>query len=594
MKKVRSTRVSPRTGVSHRAIRFANIRVSATAAMTAALVFATGCADAPPPPDDGPTFPDTNRPDVRGTTGAVSSGHPLATAAGMDVLHRGGNAMDAAIAMAGVLAVVRPHMNGVGGDAFGLVYEAETGIVHALNGSGRSGSRATPDFFSEAGHDEVPEVGPMSVSVPGAVSAWETALQRFGTWSLRDVLSPAVHYARDGFPVSTRLASDFAAQGQALNEAGKALYLPGGTPPEVGSLLKNPALAATLERVAAQGSAGFYSGFVAERLVSFLDSAGGTLTREDLASHQSDWVEPIVQEALGYRIHAMPPNTQGMAQLAYAAMAGHHDLSSLGHNSPDYLHTMIELKKLAFADRNAWASDPEFTPIPLDRLLDGAYLAERATSFSDQAAGQVLPGIESTPPTPDGPLPDDTGDTVYLTVVDQWGNGVSWIQSLFHGFGSGLLEAETGVVLHNRGSLYTLAEGHPNIVAPRKRPYHTLSPLLALNLDGSLGFTLGTPGGDSQPQSLLQIMNNLILFGMTPQAAIEAPRFRSYPGLAVDVEDRMAEEVRQDLASRGHEVRVVHGWTAVFGGAQMILVDHSMGTLTVASDPRREAYGLAY
>ncbi len=581
-----------------------------------------GCA----PPSDDPdaadaadpattVFPATNRPDVRGTRGAVAAGHPLAAAAGIDVLRRGGNATDAALAMAGVLAVARPHMNGVGGDAFALFYDGESGEVHALNGSGRAGAKAEPSFFRDRGHDAVPETGPMSVSVPGAVAAWVDAHSRFGSLPLDELLAPAIDYAHDGFPVSTRLASDFEAQGSALNEPGKALYLPGGDAPPVGSLLRNPALAATLRAVAEGGRTAFYEGATAERLAAFVDSAGGALTADDFRSHESTWVEPLSGEYLGARLHVLPPNTQGIAQLALAGMAARRPLKEMGRNSAEYLHTLIELKKLAFADRDQWAADPDFAEIPVDDLLAPGYLADRAEQVDPGAAAVVVePGIRygAGGAAPSGESPrsalsagapagaraslvlDDGGDTVYLTAVDQWGNAVSWIQSLFHGFGSGLLEPVTGVVLHNRGSLHTLDEGHPNVVAPGKRPYHTLTPLLATSPDGALAFTLGTPGGDSQVQSLTQIVNNLRLFGMSPQAAVEAPRFRSYGGLAVAIEDRVDADVLAALAALGHEVQVVHGWTATFGGAQMIVIDHEHGTLTAAADPRREAYALAY
>lgn len=581
-----------------------------------------GCA----PPSDDPdaadgsdpaatVFPATNRPDVRGTRGAVAAGHPLAAAAGIDVLRRGGNATDAALAMAGVLAVARPHMNGVGGDAFALFYDGESGEVHALNGSGRAGAKAEPSFFRERGYDAVPETGPMSVSVPGAVAAWVDAHSRFGSLPLDELLAPAIDYAHDGFPVSTRLASDFEAQGSALNEPGKALYLPGGDAPPVGSLLRNPALAATLRAVAQGGRTAFYEGATAERLATFVDSAGGALTADDFRSHESTWVEPLSGEYLGARLHVLPPNTQGIAQLALAGMAARRPLKEMGRNSAEYLHTLIELKKLAFADRDQWAADPDFAEIPVDDLLAPGYLADRAEQVDPGAAAVVVePGIRygagRAAPSRESPRSalsagapagaraslalDDGGDTVYLTAVDQWGNAVSWIQSLFHGFGSGLLEPVTGVVLHNRGSLHTLDEGHPNVVAPSKRPYHTLTPLLATSPDGALAFTLGTPGGDSQVQSLTQIVNNLRLFGMSPQAAVEAPRFRSYGGLAVAIEDRVDADVLAALAALGHEVQVVHGWTATFGGAQMIVIDHEHGTLTAAADPRREAYALAY
>ena len=549
-------------------------------------------------------FPATNRPDVRGISGAVSAGHPLAAAAGHDVLRRGGNAIDAAIAMAGVLAVVRPHMNGVGGDAFALYYESATGQVHAMNGSGRAGALATPALFAERGLDEMPGNGPLSVSVPGAVASWMDALDRFGTLPRDELLAPAIRYARDGFPVSTRLASDIAASSRSLNDHARALYTPGGEPPPVGSLLRNPALAATLERIARDGRDGFYHGFVAERLAAFLEAEGGYVRGPDLAAHTTSWVEPLSGGFEGYTMLVMPPNTQGIAQLQLFEMATSFDLRAMGHNSAHYLHTLIEMKKLAFADRDQWAADPEFTDLPLDELLDPGYLASRAAMVDpDAAAASRSPGVPAdmlaasggsggSAATP-GTARDDSGDTVYLTAVDQWGNAVSWIQSLFAGFGSGLLEPETGIVLHNRGALFNLEPGHPNIVAPGKRPYHTLTPMLALHDDGSFAFTLGTPGGDSQPQSLLQIINNYLLFGMTPQAAIEAPRFRSYGGVRVDFEDRFASAVLGELGALGHEAGVVHGWTATFGGAHMIVRDRN-GTLTAASDPRREAYAIAY
>lgn len=557
------------------------------------LFLSAACGEAPPEVRDAaeaPVFPATNRPEVRGTRGAVSAGHPLAAQAGLQVLEEGGHAVDAAVAMAAVLAVVRPHMNGVGGDAFILFWDDEAGEVRALNGSGRAGALATPAWFAEEGFEEMPYTGPASVSVPGAVAAWVDAHEAYGRLPFARLLEPAIRYARDGFPVTTRLASDFASQGADLEGAAADLYLPGGAPPEPGTLLRNPALAGTLERIARDGKDGFYRGPVAERLAAFLEAEGGYLRAPDLAAHTSTWVEPLRATYQGYDFHAFPPNSQGIAQIQLFEMAGAHDLAALEHNSAEYLHTLIELKKLAFADRDRWSGDPERVELPLDSLTDAGYLAGRAGMVGADAAASREPGVGEPLPEPDET--DDSGDTVYLTAVDEDGNAVSWIQSLYAGFGSGLLEPETGVVLQNRGALFTLQQGHPNQVAPGHRPYHTLTPLLALR-DGDLGFTLGTPGGDSQPQSLLQIVNNFTLFGMTPQAAVEAPRFRSYDGLAVAVEDRIPAPVRQDLEDRGHEIRTVSGWTATFGGAHMILVEPGSGTLAVASDPRREAYGLA-
>ena len=542
-------------------------------------------------------FPAANRPDVRGVRGAVSSDHPLATAVGYEVLRRGGNAVDAAVAMAGVLAVVRPHMNGVGGDVFALFHDGRSGRVTALNGSGRAGALATPDFFRSEGRDGIPGSGAASVTVPGAVAAWVDALERFGSLPLAELLQPAIAYARDGFPVSSRLASDFAGSGETLEGASGDLYLPGGEPPAVGSLLRNRPLAETLERIASQGKAAFYRGEVADRMAAFLRAEGGHVTPADFASHASEWVEPLSGDYLGHRFHVLPPNAQGVAQLQQMEMSKSFDLKEMGHNTSSYLHTLIEVKKRAFADRDRWVADPAHAEIPLEALLDPAYLRRRAGEISpDRAAREVAPGV-GEPLRAQGPgeaeAPDDSGDTVYLTAVDQWGNAVSWIQSLFAGFGSGLLDPETGVLFHNRGALFVLTEGHPNRVSPGKRPYHTLTPLLAQR-DGRLAFTLGTPGGDSQTQSLLQIVHNLLVFAMTPQEAVEAPRYRSMGGLSVALEDRVPPGVREELEARGHRIRVVRGWTATFGGAQMILVDPMGGTLVAAADPRREAYALAY
>ena len=543
---------------------------------------------------EGIQFPSMNRPDVRGVNGALVSGHPLATAAGYEVLRAGGNAVDAAITMAGVLAVVRPHMNGVGGDAFGIFYDGETGEVIGMNGSGRAGALATPEFFDLAAQAEVPSSGPLSVSVPGAVAAWDDALSRFGTVSLSEALAPAIQYAREGFPVSTRLASDIAGASQHLNEAARELYLPVSSPEDVGSLLKNPALAKTLETIGLNGKDGFYQGAIADQITDFLEGQGGYLRNNDLREHETTWVTPLEGNYLDHRVLVLPPNTQGIAQLQLMEMAKAHELEEMGHNSQEYLHTLIELKKLAFADRDQWVTDPVFEEIPLSELLGSDYLRSRAALIGPMAAENVSAGIDPTSVLARSPGDvDDTGDTVYLAVVDQWGNAVSWIQSLFGSFGSGLLEPETGVVLQNRGALFTLNQSHPNVIAPGKRPYHTLTPTMGLNLDGSFSFSLGTPGGDSQVQSLVQILNNLFMFGMTPQEAIEAPRFRSYEDLRVAFEDRFPSQILEGLVGQGHFPTVVNGWTATFGGAQMIFFEDS-GTLTAAADPRREAYALAY
>ena len=536
-----------------------------------------------------------NRPDVRGQIGAVSAGHPLAAQAGLRVLQDGGNATDAIIAMAGVLAVVRPHMNGIGGDAFGIFYNGETGEVTALNASGRSGALATPEFFAVAELDRIPSIGPLSVSVPGAVAGWIDAHDRYGSMNFAELLSTGIDYARNGFAVSSRLAQDFEEQGQNLNDAGRDLYLPNSNPPKVGSLLRNPQLANSLEIVADQGKEGFYNGSIAQKLSAFITEQGGYLRQGDFASHSSTWVTPLRGDYLNHEFVVMPPNTQGVTQLALFEMAKSHDLASMTQNSADYLHTLVELKKLAFADRDRWVADPNSANVPVDQLLDADYLKNRAQLINmSVAAESAEPGFgDEILAEPNGNR-SDAGDTVFITAVDQWGNAVSWIQSNFAGFGSGLLDEATGILLHNRGALFTLETGHPNQVAPDKRPYHTLSPTMALYPSGEFAFTLGTPGGDSQTQTILQITHNMLVFGMTPQQAIEAPRFRSLSGLRLAIEDRVSEEALLDLRQRGHLLNLVEGWTATFGGAHMIHHDPETGVLTAAADPRREAYAIAY
>jgi len=597
------------------------------------LLLGGGCAAPERPGEAGDAAepervaPPVNRPDVAGLKGAVVAGHPLAAAAGHAVLLRGGNAVDAAVTMAGVLAVVRPHMNGVGGDAFALILEGATGRVHALNGSGRAGSLATPELFAERGLERIPGTGPLTVTVPGAVSAWAAALERFGTLTLAEALAPAIALAREGWVVTHTLHRDVAASSGRLNDGGRAIFRPDGEFPQVGEVLRNPALGRTLEVVAREGAAGFYGGSVARALVRFLQEEGGLLTLEDFQEHESQWTEPIALPWEDLTILAFPPNTQGLAQLQQMGMARDFPLARWGHNTPDYLHTLVEIKKLAFADRGRWVADPAWAELPVDQLLDPAYLASRAGLVGPEAASGVKPGLEGAA------LPDDPGlaasasgvelgrvrarsvpevgrvvveghpeaepakgdgDTVYLMAVDSQGNAVSWIQSIFSSWGSGLVEPETGIVLQNRGSGFVLAEGHPNHLAPGKRPFHTLNPVMVLDGEGGLRMTLGTPGGDGQTQFLTQVFHNLMLFGMSPQEAVEAPRFLSEADGALLVEDGIPPSVREALRARGHELRVTGGWTATLGGVQVILRDPLSGALRTGADPRREAYAIAF
>jgi len=532
-----------------------------------------------------------NRPDVSGREAAVVSDHPLASAAGYEVLRRGGNAVDAAVTVAGVLAVVRPHMNGVGGDAFGLFYDKTSGEVTALNGSGRTGALATPAFFAERGHREMPGSGPLTITVPGAVAAWEAALTRYGTITLAEALAPAIRLAADGWAVTTTLERDIGASVRRLNEGGQAIFAPGGSLPPVGALLRNPALAGTLTRIASGGADAFYRGPIAETLAQFVEAEGGYLRASDFRAHTVEWVEPISTElAGGRRVFAMPPNSQGVVQLQQLALAESFDLASLGHNSAAYLHTLIETKRLAYADRDRWVADPRFVAVPVDALMNRDYLRTRSALVSASAAATVTHGFGE--PIASEPASGD-GDTVYLMVVDRDGNAVSWIQSLFSSFGSGLVEPQTGIVLHNRGAGFELDARHPSVMAPGKRPFHTLSPMMVTDA-GGLRMTIGTPGGHGQPQFLTQVYHNIFTFGMPPQRAVEAPRFIHNGGVRSQIEDRVASDVLDALRERGHRVDAVAGWTATFGGVQVIFIDPVSGTRRTGADPRREAYGLAY
>ena len=525
------------------------------------------------------------RPQASGLEAAVSSDHPLATAAGADVLRRGGNAIDAAITMAGVLSVTRPHMNGPGGDVFMIYYDAKTKKVYTLNGAGRAGSKATPAFFASRNLKEVPQSGILSVSVPGAPRAWADALQRFGTIKLSKALEPAIRYAEQGFPMTPRLAADFREANRKLTSDPELnrTFMPGGNIPEPGTVLRQTDLAKTLRAIAARGPAAFYTGDIAKRIVAYMEKEGGLLTADDLAKHTSTWGEPIETTYHGLRVLAFAPPTQGATTLQLLNIAEQFDLKGMGHNSVEYLNTLTRAAQFAYRDRDAHIADPTFVQVPLDRLLSKSYAAE--------IAAQIRGG--GTTALPEGYLQrEGNGDTVYLCVVDKDGNMVSYIQSLFASFGSGKMVPGTGITLHNRGALYVLDPAHPQVIAPGKRPFHTLAPSMVLHPDGSPYMVLGSPGGDGQPQTVIQVLNNIHLFGMQPQAAIEARRLQAN-GLRASVEVGMLADSGSALRSRGLTVREEQPGAA-FGGASAIVIHPVSKARMVGSDFRREAWGLAW
>lgn len=518
-----------------------------------------------------------------GTHGMVSSPHYLASNAGLRVLQAGGSAVDAAIAVNSTLGVVYPHMTGVGGDAFWLIHDAHSGEVHALNASGRSVAAATPQWYRERGLQEIPQRGPMaSVTVPGAVDGWCRAHERFGKLPLADDLEPAISYARDGYPVSAGQARITEASRTMLSEqeAAAAVFLPGGRPPVSGELLRMPRLAATMERVAHQGRAGFYDGEICDEIVRSVNAAGGAWETADLHRHEGTWAAPISSTYRGRRLYQHPPNSQGFAHLMMLNILENFDVSRLDHREAEYVHLVVEATKLAFADRDEYLTDPDHVDIPLERLLSKEY--------GEQLASQIDP--ERARPTSPQPMGNDTTCTV---VVDQWGNAASVIQSLYHEFGSGFVAGDTGVLLQNRGSYFSLEEDHVNRLEPGKRCFHTLMPGMMFSSAGELELVYGTMGGEGQPQTCTALVTRYVDFEECPQDVIDAPRWlhgRTWGDATqtLRVEDRFGEDVTRRLSRMGHDVETIEDWSDLAGHAAAIRVDHTNGVLIGAADARGE------
>ena len=550
--------------------------------------------DAPQAPGDRPAAnPRSTRSVVLARNGIIATSQPLASAAGLRVLQQGGNAVDAAVTAAAVLAVVEPTMNGVGGDLFAIVYDAKTKTLHGLNASGRSAAAATPAEYTRRGFTAIPYRGELSVSVPGVVDGWNELLSKYGTIKLDRALEPAIGYARDGWAVPEIIATQWkdAEPILAKDPAATATFLPGGHAPAAGDVFRNPRLAATLEAIKEGGRDAFYKGPIAKAIADDMRRRKGLLTEADFAANKSDWVDPISTSYRGYQVFEMPPNTQGVVALEMLNILEGFDLKSMRHNSADYLHLLVEAKKLAFADRDAWLADPgAVPPAALSRMLSKEYAAERRKEINpDRAAAGYAPmKVAGYSPAPEE-HPQAKGDTIYMTVADRDGNVVSLIQSIFENMGSGIVAGETGIVLHNRGNLFSLTPGHPNLLAPGKRPFHTLVPAMVLK-DNQPWLSFGVMWGDMQPQGHVQVLINLIDFGMNVQEAGEAPRFRhSAAGLAL--ESAISPEARFGLNQRGHSLITQIG---IFGGFQGILFDRQRGVLMGGSDPRKDGLAIGY
>jgi gamma-glutamyltranspeptidase/glutathione hydrolase len=517
---------------------------------------------------------------VLAMNGMVATSQPLASVSALTILQTGGNAVDAAIGAAAVLNVVEPMATGIGGDMFALVYMQKDRRPVGLNGSGWAGSKATADFFRARNLRTVPESGMHSVTVPGAVAGWSKLHQRYGVMPMRRVLAAAIEYAENGFPVSDIIAAQWQRAEQRLRATSEAEcdLLPNGRAPRHGDVVKLPRLARTLRQIADGGRDAFYQGEIAQRVVEYSDRHDGMLTLADFADFEAQWIDPVSTNYRGYDVYELGAQTQGPTVLEMLNILEGFDLKRLGHNSVESLHLMIEAKKLAFADRNAYVADPDKVRVPVARLISKEYAAQRRKLISPiHAMPNPAPGLR------------ENGDTVYLTVVDKERNAVSFINSLFVGFGSGLIAGDTGVVLHNRGALFELDPKHPNAVAPRKRPLHTLIPGMVLKDDVPF-FSFGVMGGDNQPQGHVQVLSNLIDFGMDVQQAGEEPRFR-HSGEEVLLESAFGSGVRSGLEKLGHRVTsAIDAW----GGYQGILIDLTAGTLMGGSDPRKDGLAIGW
>ena len=532
-----------------------------------------------------------HRPVVMGLNGAVTSGHPLGSAVGLRILQRGGSAVDAIVAMAAAVGVVEPQMSGVGGDGFTLVFDAQAGRVFTVNGTGAAPTGATLDAYS----DGIPKIGPRAASVPGAVGGWAAMHARWGRLAFAEVLQPAAELADQGWPVSHNLAVDFAnaATGLGSFDTTRSAYFPGGGPPAPGTVLRQPQLASTLREIAASNGEALYRGALAEQLARAVQADGGYIDAESLAAYQPEITDPLVVGYRGLTVFEPGPNSTGHVLLQELAMTELADLASMRSPSAELVHQMVEIKKLAFDDRERYAADPRvFRPLP-EQLLTAAYAKQRfATIDAAQSRAQATADIAAD------------GNTTFLAAMDADGNVASMTTSINGAFGSCYVAGDTGILMNNRMTYWHLDPLHPNALAPGKRVRHTVSPAIALR-DGRPTMAIGTPGADGQVQTIYQVFVNIVDFGMNLQQAVEQPRWRSFvdgqdanwphrSSNELRIEGRMPASVIEGLQARGHIVVRDLEWSSGMGSVQVIQRDPETGVLSVGSDPRRDAYGMAY
>ncbi len=536
-------------------------------------------------------FPFATRSEVIAQNGMAATSQPLATQLALDILKRGGNAVDAAIAANAMLGLVEPTGCGIGGDLFAIVWDAKTQKLYGLNASGRSPKSLTLDYFKENRIDSIPKFGPLPVSVPGAVDGWFKLQERFGSMSMQEILAPSIAYAKSGFPVSELIAYYLEVNQKRIG------HYPGftetftfdGKTPKKGQIFRNPALASTYEKIATGGRDAFYKGDIARVIGAFMKEQGGFLSYEDMASHTSDWIEPVSTNYRGYDVWELPPNGQGIAALQILNILELYDIEGMGFDSPEYVHTFVEAKKLAFADRAKFYADPDFNEIPVDWLISKEYAKQRQKLIdASQAAKRVDAGRHE-------------GDTIYLTVADKDGNMVSLIQSNYRGMGSGMIPTGLGFVLQNRGEMFALQQGHFNQYAPNKRPFHTIIPAFVTKNNQPL-MSFGVMGGGTQPQMHAQIVVNMIDFGMNLQEAGDVPRIihtgSSTPmgkvmtdGGYISLESGFSPQTRRELIKKGHVLRDSLG---AFGGYQAIMYDAKNETYFGASESRKDGQAAGY
>jgi gamma-glutamyltranspeptidase/glutathione hydrolase len=532
------------------------------------------------------------RSEVIAQYGMAATSQPLATQVALDILKKGGTAIDAAIAANAVLGVVEPTGCGIGGDLFAIIWNDEKGKLYGLNASGRSPRSLKLEYFKNKGYDFIPSTGPLPVSVPGCVDGWFEMHEMFGRLPMRDILQPAINYARDGFPVSEVIAYYLNRNTQALKEFPniKETYMPDGKSPEKGEIFKNPRLASTLDKIAKGGRNEFYRGSIAKAIAAFMKSQGGFLTYDDMARHNSEWIEPVSSSYRGYDVWELPPNGQGIATLQILNILEGFDIEKMGFGSAEYMHLFTEAKKLAFEDRAKFYADPRFSAIPVSQLISKKYAAERRKLINPERAGRVY-----------DPGKIEAGNTIYLTVADKYGNMVSLIQSNYRGMGSGMCPTGLGFVLQDRGEMFSLDAGHANGYAPGKRPFHTIIPGF-ITKSGKPYISFGVMGGDMQPQGHAQVIINLVDFKMNLQEAGDAPRMyhtgSSEPtgeqmtnGGVLSLENGFRWEEIQKLLSMGHRIEWNLGG---YGGYQAIMWDDKNKVWYGASESRKDGQAAGY